>query len=724
MTEFFEAQIDYIFFFYGLGFMVLGTLCFVLDRRGQQGVYWWLLGLFGIVHGLNEWLDLLALVIGDSLPFRWWRFILMTISFGFLLEFARRGSRGWVSLPGGRVVYIPLLLAVILAGELFGLSGANAMARYVLGLVAGLWAGAILLLHARTFPAGRNGWLFSAGGATALYGVATGAIVPTAPFPPASLLNHSAFLQLTGTPIQFWRGLLACWIAVSLWEHFRAATADRSRISVSGRPDYFHWTSAVLLMVLAAGWVGTNHLGKLYSQDLNQEAASELAILGSGIKSEFASLDAYAEALASFPLLQNLLSEADAQTQQQANQALGRYNQIFHASVSFVMNASGVVIASSNSAEAANFVGQNFAFRPYFRNAMTGEPEHYFALGVSTGKRGYYTSYPVRNAQGNIIGVSAVKKDIDPIERNLAQYAYAFLIDPDGVVFLSSRKDMLFDSLWPLPDAVRQAKRASRQFGNTRLDPIFKTALRDGSEIRLQNETYLVARQAIDHSGWSIVLFKPMKSATVNRLQGITITFLITLLILIFFAVLQLEVRNAEKQKQAQDELARLNAELETLATTDRLTGVFNRRKFDELLTHEMVRAKRYGMPLSLIMFDIDHFKLVNDTYGHQVGDEVLQGLALLVAGHVRESDSLARWGGEEFMVMATNSELEDAARLAEKLRELIAQADFGSAGQITCSFGVARYASPETEEQFTYRADAALYRAKAGGRNRVEVDT
>ena len=160
---------------------------------------------------------------------------------------------------------------------------------------------------------------------------------------------------------------------------------------------------------------------------------------------------------------------------------------------------------------------------------------------------------------------------------------------------------------------------------------------------------------------------------------------------------------------------------LHDMATHDRLTGAWNRRRFDELLAREMKRAHRYDLPLSLIMFDIDHFKKVNDIWGHQAGDDLLAVLSVYVSANIRDTDLLARWGGEEFMVIAPNTGVEAAGRLAEKLRVLIEGGNFGEVGRITCSFGATQFQPGDTAEDFTGRADAAMYAAKQGGRNRVE---
>lgn len=163
-------------------------------------------------------------------------------------------------------------------------------------------------------------------------------------------------------------------------------------------------------------------------------------------------------------------------------------------------------------------------------------------------------------------------------------------------------------------------------------------------------------------------------------------------------------------------------AHLEKQATTDALTGIHNREKFDETLSLEVERARRYGTPLSLIMFDIDHFKDVNDAYGHQAGDAVLVQLSSLISENIRENDVFARWGGEEFMILAPGVNRESAAQLAEKLRLLVEESACPTVGHITISFGVTEFFPDDTPRSLSKRVDDALYMAKRGGRNRVEM--
>lgn len=155
-------------------------------------------------------------------------------------------------------------------------------------------------------------------------------------------------------------------------------------------------------------------------------------------------------------------------------------------------------------------------------------------------------------------------------------------------------------------------------------------------------------------------------------------------------------------------------------ARTDALTGVLNRHGLQQRFDIEHARAQRYGRPIGVVVADVDHFKQVNDRHGHATGDAVLREFAQLLRRNVRADDIVARWGGEEFVVVAPESDEPGAAALAEKLRAAVAGHGFGLPAPLSASFGAATLAEGEDLDGAVARADAALYGAKAGGRNRV----
>ncbi|QYZ65719.1 MAG: hypothetical protein OI74_02090 [Gammaproteobacteria bacterium (ex Lamellibrachia satsuma)] len=162
--------------------------------------------------------------------------------------------------------------------------------------------------------------------------------------------------------------------------------------------------------------------------------------------------------------------------------------------------------------------------------------------------------------------------------------------------------------------------------------------------------------------------------------------------------------------------------QLKQLAATDRLTNIYNRMKFDDELESQIRWARETGNPLSLIMFDIDHFKSVNDTFGHDVGDEVLKQMVSIVQQRIRKSDILARWGGEEFMIITPLADAEVSRNIAEHLRAWISDHSFTTAGRITASFGASSLKAKDTAETLTKRVDAALYASKQNGRNQTTL--
>ncbi|PKN07434.1 MAG: GGDEF domain-containing protein [Deltaproteobacteria bacterium HGW-Deltaproteobacteria-8] len=178
-----------------------------------------------------------------------------------------------------------------------------------------------------------------------------------------------------------------------------------------------------------------------------------------------------------------------------------------------------------------------------------------------------------------------------------------------------------------------------------------------------------------------------------------------------------------DKLEQVVRELDEKNQALEVTTRTDRLTGLANRRRLEEALQTEVLRARRYGKPFSVILLDIDHFKKINDQFGHQAGDNVLIAIAGLLTRTARETDVAGRYGGEEFLLVCPETVVQVVAALAERLRVEFTTTDFPLVGQVTSSFGVAEFIQGDSVESLVERADQALYRAKGSGRNCVEVD-
>ena len=176
----------------------------------------------------------------------------------------------------------------------------------------------------------------------------------------------------------------------------------------------------------------------------------------------------------------------------------------------------------------------------------------------------------------------------------------------------------------------------------------------------------------------------------------------------------ELEMENTERKHAVE--------ELERLSETDPLTSIYNRRKFNDILSSEVERNKRYSTGLSVIMCDSDHFKKINDQFGHDVGDNALKVFTSAISENIREVDMFARWGGEEFMILMPNTNADIARSVAEKLRQIVEETEVKKVNTFTASFGVADLNEKDTTESLLKRVDEALYKAKNNGRNKVEL--
>jgi len=171
-----------------------------------------------------------------------------------------------------------------------------------------------------------------------------------------------------------------------------------------------------------------------------------------------------------------------------------------------------------------------------------------------------------------------------------------------------------------------------------------------------------------------------------------------------------------------QEEIERLNEELRDLLLTDKLTSLSNRRKLDTVLEYEILQSARYSRNLSIIFFDIDDFKGINDSYGHIIGDEVLEKVSEITKSNVRDTDTPGRWGGEEFLIICPETCVEKAKVIAERIRQRIESSTYKTGFKVTASFGVSELKSGMKKTTFVAQADQLMYKAKQNGKNRVEI--
>lgn len=228
-----------------------------------------------------------------------------------------------------------------------------------------------------------------------------------------------------------------------------------------------------------------------------------------------------------------------------------------------------------------------------------------------------------------------------------------------------------------------------------------------------------VLQKAVDNISYDQKREVLNKWISIKYEKGVDYTLLYRV-IAIFVLVLFIIIYFYNRQRVLKEKLEDAYKELEKVAVTDKLTGLYNRHKIDEVLEIERIRSKRYGTTFGIMILDIDYFKNINDNYGHHTGDAVLKELSNLLLSNIRESDTLGRWGGEEFMIIAPQTSKESIMKFAQDLKEKINIHKFEIVDNLTVSIGIALCKDKESIEDIVLRADDALYISKNTGRDKI----
>ena len=724
MAAFFNYQLDYILFFYGLAFILLGVVCFSVSRGTQRTIPWPMLGAFAYVHGASEWLDLLAMILGDNPGFALARVVVMATSFVFLLEFGRLDAiRCGLAMPG-RWIYAPMIAAVVLGWHLAGVSGANAFARYFLATPGAVLVCGLLVFHAREAPRLERRWLAAGAVGFGFYALVAGIVVPTTPDWKGDFFNYDMFVAITGMPIQFVRGVLACFLSFSIWGFWgqRLVADTDSALYAKFHKRQFIGTLSAMGTILIVGWALTQFLGVIYKSHVEEEAAGDINLIVSRLTGETATIEGMVKALAGSRSVGELVAGSANFDRHRVDDLLGLETEAAGASEGFILDRSGKVLVSAvrESADYFMIVGQDLSLAPFFKAAIAGHPGHHFAVSGFARAPGYYASFPIRAADGAVNGVAVLKKSLAHFETDMAGFDRSFaMIDPDGVILVTNRPEMRLRLVWPLTAELRS--HVLKNYGVLEDHALMNREIIGAQWGVFDGSSDYVQRRDLDHGNWSVIIWKIPQGIFASRVVGIIITLQMAILALVYLVGRERSVHD-NVQLEKRFELEELARSLDKRAATDPLTGLFNRRKFDRSLANEIMRAQRYKTQLSLMLFDIDHFKMVNDAFGHQVGDIVLVELARYTAGHIRSSDVLARWGGEEFVILSPGNSGPMGCLFAGNLLAGIGSLNIAEVGTVTCSFGVAEFQSGDTAETLLARADDALYRAKSNGRNRIEL--
>ena len=318
-----------------------------------------------------------------------------------------------------------------------------------------------------------------------------------------------------------------------------------------------------------------------------------------------------------------------------------------------------------------------------------------------------FINYRVLDYQGRFIGATGVGLKLDTVTRILSHYKTSYqrgiyFVDADGKVTVRSDGAVIQE------DNIRTAPGISTIAAELLRKPDgYFEYVRDG-------ETMLLTSRYIPDLGWRVIV-EQRESEALSALWNSFVTNLAIGIVIILLTIGTIAYAINLYQTR-----------LEDMAVTDKLTGIGNRQLLDIALDQSLKLRRRVPLPLSVLLIDIDRFKGINDTRGHLKGDEAIRSVAQILKERVRESDLLARWGGEEFILLAHNCRLPHAQELAETLREAIATSPVLSPDdglRVTVSCGVAECSDEDDAESLVGRADRALYRAKEEGRNRVAIE-
>ncbi|MDD5409602.1 MAG: histidine kinase dimerization/phospho-acceptor domain-containing protein [Candidatus Omnitrophica bacterium] len=449
MKELFEGQFDYIYFFYGLSFFLLGVICFSIDKPRLHKIPWKLLGLFGITHGLSEWLEMLQIVYGKVKLFSVLNLFVLAASFIFLLEFARVGFYRIKGKIIGIWVYVPILLLLPLAYK-FGIDGWSITIRYFLGFSGVYFASQIIYEFYRTDLKGSRSLVFLSA-TMVLYAALTALVVPKAPFFPANIINTESFYRLSGMPVQLVRGIIALCMAIIVWYY----SATPSGIKYSPPAHFIRflptkWLIALTVIILiTGGWMFTNYLdyyaGIRIIKNTKARADSPLNRL---IK-ELTLLSKVTVSMSKISVIREAVSDKQQQNIEKVKEVLNQHKDKYHALSSMLLDKKGMVIASVTSEGMPTEDNRLYSGKPYFKDALGGDNGYYFDLGTKYNERKYYVSYPVKNKYGDIAGVITLTKNIqaEPIlHYRLLSIVVTFFVCCLAIIFfitLRHREDFL-----------------------------------------------------------------------------------------------------------------------------------------------------------------------------------------------------------------------------------------------------------------------------------------
>jgi two-component system C4-dicarboxylate transport sensor histidine kinase DctB len=510
-----------------------------------------------------------------------------------------------------------------------------------------------------------------------------------------------------------------------------------------------------LTVIMVAGYLAFVVTTQRGMSALHEDAEHRLDLFSSAL---FAPTEKYSylpAMVASHPLMiEALLDRGDPERQEKANAFLEQLSVLAKAAAIYIIDHEGLTVASSNWRNTDSFVGSDFSLRPYFQETMIKGAGRFYGMDTKSATPGYYIANEITN-RAQVIGVAVVRVGLSDLDQKWDRDNGEITItDGNGIIFLSSREQWKYRPLRQPDPAAIDKPTTTHEYDGVLKEPLVVTTIQRFEEhARIVEIThpatrgdsgekgaYLIESRPLAGSDWRVHLFMSLKPINARALRAAAIVMGVLAFVLMLILYLQQAASRARERDRsrlalqgANEQLEMKNRELQSvsdvlrrISITDHLTEAYTRRFFLESLTKLMSAARRHGSPLSIIMIDVDNFKQINDTYGHPVGDRVLQMLADTCMQELREADVFARFGGEEFSIALPDADENAAREVAERLRLAVMSLRIDTAHavvQATISSGIAQFGTSDAGiDNMIKRADEALYAAKNCGRNQVVV--
>ena len=288
----------------------------------------------------------------------------------------------------------------------------------------------------------------------------------------------------------------------------------------------------LVTIVAGAGLVQfLERIGMLYLKNVSENTMTAVA---NALEDEMHHIQSAAGSMAGAPWSLPAVLSPNEENLKKANAALDRYRANFDFSVCYLLDHKGTTLATSNRNDPDSFLGKNYAFRPYFQEPMRGKATVYLAQGITNRERGIYVGYPVKDVQGKILGAVVIKKKVFEIDNLLLGHPHFFYVSPEGIIFLSSNKEVIFKALWPLTSEQEQGLEKSRQFPKGSFETMLSRMPQDGDILSILGTRSLCFRKFVGPEGWSLVLCMPFQPVVYFRLFGVIIVaFSVTILVIL-----------------------------------------------------------------------------------------------------------------------------------------------------------------------------------------------